>query len=261
MDIPNVSSWRLNKAETKELENRVAGGEPDLEVKRGIQRRKATACEEGKKAAAAIASKPGTSKEKTVKTRKDSGVAAQSQASGASPAQKTDPTNAAYYAAVESDLQTMLKEYPGLEAEAPLPLSALETDKSQTGVQELYNLEKGKKALALHDVYRCSLSLFSLNVVGSPTPGIPMSRRRVVDMSAFYYPDSAPAYMTGRQVEVCADRRALTDKLENLQMVSPEEFVHSMIVACAEAIRCLGCTICCQSVRLWLISFQRNSLI
>lgn len=49
MDIPNVSSWRLNKAETKELENRVAGGEPDLEVKRGIQRRKATACEEGKK--------------------------------------------------------------------------------------------------------------------------------------------------------------------------------------------------------------------
>ena len=43
MDIPNVSSWRLNKAETKELENRVAGGEPDLEVKRGIQRRKATA--------------------------------------------------------------------------------------------------------------------------------------------------------------------------------------------------------------------------
>ena len=192
-----------------------------------------------------------------MKTRKDSGVAAQSQASGASPAQKTDPTNAAYYAAVESDLQTMLKEYPGLEAEAPLPLSALETDKSQTGVQELYNLEKGKKALALHDVYRCSLSLFSLKVVGSPTPGIPMSRRRVLDMSAFYYPDSAPAYMTGRQVEVWADRRALTDKLENLQMVSPEELVHSMIAACADAIRCLGCIICCQSARLWLMSCQR----
>ena len=44
-----MSSWRLNKAETKELESRVAGGEAELEVKREIQRRKATACEEGKK--------------------------------------------------------------------------------------------------------------------------------------------------------------------------------------------------------------------
>ena len=61
-------------------------------------------------------------------------------------------------------------------------------------------------------------------------------------MSAFYYPNSAPAYMTGRQVEVWADRHALSEKPKSLQMVSPEELVHSMIAACAQAIRCLVCT-------------------
>jgi len=48
--------------------------------------------------------------------------------------------------------------------------------------------------------------------------------------------------MTGRQVEVWADRHALSEKPKSLQMVSPEELVHSMIAACAEAIRCLVCT-------------------
>ena len=60
-------------------------------------------------------------------------------------------------------------------------------------------------------------------------------------MAAFYYPNSEPAYMTGRQVEVWADKEALSEKPENLQMISPEELVHSMIAACAQAIRWLVC--------------------
>ena len=240
MDIPNVSSWRLNKAENQELQDRVKGGEPEIEVKREIQRRKAIACEERKKAAAAIASKTEPDKP-SGKKRKEPASNAMAEASSLSTSNKTDPTNAAYYAAVEADLQAILKEFPGLEKELPLALSSTETDKSQSGVQEPYNLEKGKNALRLHQVYRCCLSLFSLNVIGSPTPGIPMSRRRVIDMAAFYYPNSAPAYMTGRQVEVWADKEALSEKPENLQMISPEELVHSMIAACAQAIRWLVC--------------------
>lgn len=239
MDIPNVSSWRLNKAENQELQDRVNAGETELDVKREIQKRKALACEERKKAAAAIASKPGPP---AGKKKKEPTATAPNPRAPSNSQTQADPTNAAYYAAVESDLQTILKEFPGLEDEAPLPLSSTETDKSQSGVQEPYNLEKGKNALQLHQVYRCCMSLFALNVVGSPTPGIPMSRRRVLDMSAFYYPNAAPAYMTGRQVEVWADRHALSEKPKSLQMVSPEELVHSMIAACAEAIRCLVCT-------------------
>ena len=49
MDIPNVSSWRLNKAENQELQDRVNAGETELDVKREIQKRKAVACEERKK--------------------------------------------------------------------------------------------------------------------------------------------------------------------------------------------------------------------
>ena len=58
MDIPNVSAWRLNKAENKELESRVKAGETEIDVKREIQRRKAMACEERKKSAAAILGRP-----------------------------------------------------------------------------------------------------------------------------------------------------------------------------------------------------------
>ena len=71
MDIPNVSSWRLNKAENQELQDRVKAGESELDVKREIQRRKAVACEERKKAAAAIASKPGPSEKSAGKKRKE----------------------------------------------------------------------------------------------------------------------------------------------------------------------------------------------
>ena len=129
-----------------------------------------------------------------------------------------------------------------MEKEAPLPLSSTEKDKSLSGVQEPYNVDKGKNALEVHQVYRCCPSLFSLNALSSPTPGIPMSRRRVLDMSDFYYPNSEPNYMTGRQVEVWADRLSLSENPQNLQMISPEELVHSMIAACAEASRCRSCT-------------------
>ena len=234
VDIPNVSAWRLNKGENKELEERVLKGEDRKDVKREIQRRKAVACEERKRAAAASATKPDSSeKGKKRKTSSAVGVVPDSTA-------KSDPTNSAYYAEVESDLKTILKEFPGLEKEAPLPLSSTETDKKLTGVQEPYEVKVAKHTLELHHVYRSSMSLFSLNLLGSPTPGIPMSRRRVLDMASFYFPEGAPAYMTGRMVEVYVDRNSLSDRPENLQMVSPEEIVHSLIAACAQAIRCFG---------------------
>eukprot|EP00435_Cladocopium_sp_Y103_P041676 s3895_g11.t1 len=56
-------------------------------------------------------------------------------------------------------------------------------------------------------------------------------------MASFYFPGGAPAYMTGRMVEVYVDRNPLGDRPKGLQMVSPEEIVHSLIAASAEAIR------------------------
>ena len=150
MDIPNVSSWRLNKAENDELKKRVETGEVEKDVKREIQRRKATACEQRKKAAAAIASKPESSAEKTNKRKKSANASA--AASLPAVAAKSDPTNASYYAEVEADLQTILAEFPGLENESPLPLSSTETDKTLSGIQEPYNVEKGRQP------WKCTMS-------------------------------------------------------------------------------------------------------
>ena len=122
----------------------------------------------------------------------------------------------------------------------PLALTDSETDRTKSGVQEPYNVTKGKNALSLHGVYRCSIPLFWVQILASPTPGIPMSRRRVQDMAAFYFPEGTPQFLTGRMVEVAVHKESLTEEPRNLQMISPEEIVHSLVAACADSIRCLG---------------------
>ena len=235
-EIRNISAWRLNKAELKELTDRVAKGESEATVKKELQTKKAMACQERKKSAEAISSKGGSTGPKASGKTKTSSPATQSAtAAAATP----DPTNAAYYAQVEADLQTILHEFKGIEKEMPLPLSKSELDGSKTGVQEPYDLSKAKHALGIHGVYRCSISLFNIQVLASPTPGIPMSRRRILDMAEFYFPDGKPAFMTGRMVELLADKSSLSDKPQNLQMLSPEEIVHSLVASCAHAVRCL----------------------
>ena len=61
-EVSNISAWRLNKAEQKELAERVAKGECEKTAKKDIQRRKAIANENRKKAAQAVASKAAVPK-------------------------------------------------------------------------------------------------------------------------------------------------------------------------------------------------------
>ena len=233
-EIRNISAWRLNKAEMNELAERVKKGEEEAVVKKELQTKKAVACEERKKSAAAISAKPGSTGPKASK-KTSSSPATQSATAAATP----DPTNAGYYALVEADLQTILQEFPGIDQEMPLPLSKSELDGSKTGVQEPFDLESARHALGIHRVFRCSISLFWVQILASPTPGIPMSRRRVLDMGEFYFPNGKPAFMTGRMAELLADKSALSAKPQNLQMLSPEEIVHSLVASCAHAVRCL----------------------
>ena len=58
-------------------------------------------------------------------------------------------------------------------------------------------------------------------------------------MGEFYFPNGKAAFMTGRMVELLADKSALSAKPQNLQMLSPEEIVHSLVASCAHAVRCL----------------------
>ena len=45
--------------------------------------------------------------------------------------------------------------------------------------------------------------------------------------------------MTDRMIEIACSEADLTDQPRNLQMVSPEELLHSLLHACASAIKCL----------------------
>ena len=113
-EIRNISAWRLNKTEMKELAERVEKGEDEAVVKKELQTKKAVACEERKKSAAAISAKPGSTGPKASK-KTPSSPATQSATAVATP----DPTNAGYYALVEADLQTILQEFPGIDQEMP----------------------------------------------------------------------------------------------------------------------------------------------
>ena len=194
-EITNISGWRLNKSEQKELDERVQKGEDKALVRKELQTKKAVACEERKRAAQAISAKPGSTGPRQKVSRKSaaSSLPAAQSATAAATSGK-DPTNAAYYASVEADIQTILQEFPGIELEMPLPLSQPESDRSKTGVQEPFNLTKAQNALGVHGVFRCSMSLFWVQILASPTPGVPMSRRRVLDMAEFYYPNGKPAF-------------------------------------------------------------------
>ena len=80
----------------------ISQGEDAAEAKRDIQTRKALACEERKKAAAAIASKPAAADPKK-RAAKAKAKAAADKVEAVSDAVGTDPTNAAYYADIEAD--------------------------------------------------------------------------------------------------------------------------------------------------------------
>ena len=131
--------------------------------------------------------------------------------------------------------QRIRAEFPGIDQEKPLSFKL----DGPTGVQDPYSMTNGSAALAQHGVYRCSVSIWAINILASPTPDIPMSMTRVKDMAEFFY-SAGPKFLTDKQVEVCAPTANLPESPSLLQMVSPEEIVHAMILGCAAAIGLLG---------------------
>ena len=232
MELPepkNVGSWRLNKKEVEELQSRVKAGEDEATAKREIQLRKARACEDRKQSAAAVVSKT------TAQLNPKPKSSAKAKAVPEPPAGDSGP-NKAYYMEVQEDLATVLSEFPGLDKEMPLGISA-----GNSGVQEPYDMGKCKLAIEARGVYRCSVTITWLAVFSSPTPGIPMSSRRVTDLVEFMYPGFEPKFLTSRNVEVAVtDKQIQSTAPQNLQMLSPEELCHAMLRGCAGAVKSLG---------------------
>ena len=238
--IKNVSSWKLNQAEKKEVADRVLNGEDERTVTRELQQKKAEASQLRKTAAAAVAStcsqqQTALQSKPKAKAQAKSRLADASERKGSDDA---DATNKAYYQFAQSDLQTILKEY-GKELQNAMPLTISSTE---AGVQDAFCKTKAQQAMSANGVYRCSISVFWINPLASATPGIPMSRKRVQDLSDFSYGAAGtPRWHTDRMVEIAVAKSDLeTDTPTNLVMVSPEELIHATLAGCARAIKLLG---------------------
>ena len=134
----------------------------------------------------------------------------------------------------------ILQEFGGESFRKELPLKI--SSESTSGVQEPFDQSKALQALEAHGCYRSSVSVWWLNALQSPTPGVPMSRRRVEDLMEFYYgPEGQPRFHSDRMIEVAVTSAEIAcDVPTNLQVISPEEVLHATLAGCAQAVKFLG---------------------
>ena len=235
--VKNISSWRLNAAEKHELQRRTAAGESEAVVKRELQTRKAMANEERKRSAQAV-SQRAQRQEQAAKGKAKAKAGPKAAAAAPPAAADQDSTNKGYYLEVQADIETVLKEFGGDSFCHALPLQ-IGADASQSGVQDPFDRTKALQAMAAHGTYRCSVNICWLSGLQSATPGIPMARKRVEDLTDFYYGHKgAPRFHSERMFECAVMRSDLDcDRPGNLRVISPEEMLHATYAGCARAIQ------------------------
>ena len=115
-------------------------------------------------------------------------------------------------------------------------------DNDKSGVQDAFCQTKAMAALKAHGVYRCAISIWWLNTLSSPTPGVPLARRRVIDLSEYYFgAEGRPQFHTDRMLEIAVGKGDIqTDTPSGLQLISPEEVLHATLAGCSRCIQCLG---------------------
>lgn len=240
-ELKNVAGWRLNAAEKDELQKRVAAGEDEATVKRELQTAKAQASLDRKKAADAVANRCVAQAKQAAKAKAKGKAAAQPALPPLQLSEQDKQINKEYYSQVQADLHRILTEFgSNFVDEMPVSISA-DTDgrgHSSGGVQEPYNKDKAQTALSAHGIYRCAVSAWWFNPLCSATPGVPLTRRRVEELSEFSFgSEGNPRFHTDRMIEVGINTDEVkTDRPTNLQMVSPEELLHATLAGCVRAI-------------------------
>ena len=233
-EVKNASSWKLNKTETAELQLRVGQGEDEKAVKRELQNKKAEASRDRRASAQAVATKVQAQVSSTKK-----GMKPATNPASVSGSQAQDATNRGYFMDVEADIHRILAMY-GQDFVKEKPLKIEGADPKAGGVQDCYDQSKALAALNAHGCYRCSISIWSINLLSSPTPGIPLSRRRVLDLSEYYFgPEGRPRFHTDRMVELACSLGDIQETVTNLQVISPEEILHATLAGCSRCIKLL----------------------
>ena len=102
--------------------------------------------------------------------------------------------------------------------------------------QAPFNCEDMQRALGQEGTYRCAGMLLGLDMIASPTPGVPLNVARVLELGATVF-CSGPAHV-GWSFHIAADSSELDvlGQKGNLFRISPEEAAHSLLFAIANAI-------------------------
>ena len=100
--------------------------------------------------------------------------------------------------------------------------------------QEPYSKNACERALENHGNYVARINAFWVNHLRSPSPGIPLRRESVKEFADFLWPPEsteAPAVLL-ELLEVQAPV-TIPDIPSELQMISPEGYIHALLLACA----------------------------
>ena len=103
--------------------------------------------------------------------------------------------------------------------------------------QAVFCQQEARIALQKEGAYRSAINLFWLDPFGSPTPTVPLSKKRVEELGSFAFPDYKPAHLAD---SFCVGVEAADIDLHALKgnwpPVSPEEMHHCILFTLAAAI-------------------------
>lgn len=129
-------------------------------------------------------------------------------------------------------------QWPDIDKRAPLTIA-------QGSAQAAFNDEDAKRALQVGGAgrYRAGCNLLSHDILFSPTHRVPINKSQINEVRDYWLPLDNPPDVFAFDVvvavdasEVTADAPPLSSKFGSLQRLSPEEPVHALLFAVADAI-------------------------
>jgi hypothetical protein len=146
-----------------------------------------------------------------------------------------DGPNKEYLSEVQDDISTILqcKVFKGIAQEDPLPISK----DSECGIQEPFKSEQCETALRKRGTYISGFNFFWLDLLRSPTPGIPLSRERVRALADYMFHDGPAALKKPIGVAVSSADFPVQAHKGSLLMITPEEKAHAILLKVADDVR------------------------
>ena len=145
--------------------------------------------------------------------------------------------NKDYFSQVQVDIETIfgVDAFANIMDQKPLPVTSQAN--AQCGVQAPFSANQCETALRRQGTYISGFNLFWISPVHSSQPGIPLSRKRVQELSTYLFSEGPKPLTWLMTVVVPTHDANVLNLAGTLRMVSPEEMLHAVLLALADDIR------------------------